>query len=239
MTLFLGIGIAAIVGLIALLNKKKPDTVDDWPTDREYGPVCYGHRESQNKAKLIIAMLALSLPAFSQITDPLLDYQVDSVFNDSLGEYVSVYVLSDTTGDVASGNYTIEVQTLDSVNFIAALYNKTFNALNRVGDVEAARLNFISRGVEYRSKAAEIVGSDEYRAEIAPLVRPALEGDWVYRYDGALTNLTADDLGRFRQADNTLHLIANPWSQVEMYKVAEDFWIGTGAQGRAILRKLN
>jgi len=27
--------------------------------------------------------------------------------------------------------------------------------------------------------------------------------------------------------------------QIEMYKVADDFWIGTGAQGRAILRKLN
>jgi len=190
---------------------------------------------------------------FAQIADPLLDYRVDSVFNDSLGEYVTVYVLSDTTGDVASGNYTVEVQTLDSANFVQSLYFKTFDALNRVGDVEAARLNFISYGVEYRSKAAEIVGSDQYRATIAPLVRTGLQGEWVYRYDGALTNLTADDLGRFRQADNTLHLIANPWSrtwivfidklqaneQIEMYRVAEDFWIGTGAQGRAILRKLN
>jgi len=201
----------------------------------------------------VIIFFFLALPCFGQIADPLLDYRVDSVFSDSLGQYIKAYVLSDTTGDVASGNYTVEVQTIDSANFVQSLYSKTLSTLNRVGNVEAARLNFISYGVEYRSKAAEIVGSDQYRATIAPLVRPPLEGEWVYRYDGALTNLTADDLGRFRQADNTLHLIANPWSrtwivfidklqadeQIEMYKVAEDFWIGTGAQGRAILRKIN
>jgi len=201
----------------------------------------------------VLFCLLISCSAFAQITDPLLGYQVDSIYVDSLGEYVKAYSLADTTGDVASGNYTVSFTKLDSAQFVTALYSKTLDVLNRVGNVEAARLNFIRYGIEYRTKAAEIVGSDQYRAVIAPEVRPALEGEWVYRYDGALTNLTADDLGRFRQADNTLHLIANPWSrtwigfidklqadeQIEMYRVAEDFWIGTGAQGRAILRKIN
>jgi hypothetical protein len=201
----------------------------------------------------ILILTLFALPCFGQIVDPLLDYQVDSVLNDTTGQYEKIYVLYDTIGDVATGNYTISVQTLDSAGIVLALYEKTLSALNRVGDVEAARLNFISYGVECRSKAAEIVGSDEYRAVIAPEVRPLLEGEWRYRYAGNLTALTADDLGRFRQADNTLQLVANPWSrtwvvfidklqadeQIEMYRVAEDFWIGTGQQGRAILRKIN
>jgi len=206
-----------------------------------------------NMNYLTLLLILFALPCFGQIADPLLGYEVDSIYDDSLGQYVTAYSLTDTTGDVSSGNYTVNFTKLDSAEFVSALYSKTLDVLNRVGNVEAARLNFISYGVEYRSKAAEIVGSDQYRATIAPLLRPALEGEWVYRYNGSLTNLTADNIGRFRQADNTLHLIANPWSRtwvvfidklqaderIEMYRVAEDFWIGTGVQGRAILRKIN
>jgi len=204
------------------------------------------------KTLKVLFFMLISCSAFAQITDPLLGYEVDSIYNDTTQQYDLFFTLSDTTGDVSSGNYEVKYTRLDSASFVEALYIKTLDQLNRMGSTEAARLNFIAKGVELRAVATAIIGQDLYRQSIAAPVRQSMTGQYVYRYNGAMVNLTADNIGRYRDSDTNLRLIVNPWSftwvvavdqveneAIELYKISDTFWIGEGSSGRAILRKVN
>jgi len=148
--------------------------------------------------------------------DPLLDYVTvtDSTFNDTTQQWeVNTYFrLYDTTGTVASGNYQVTVSTFDSVGLVLRLFNKAQSNYTRVAEAESVRLASLRAANIYRSKATELVGTDNYVAYTANMLRPALAGTWAFRYAGELQILSADANGVFRDDQNNIVLAAFPFA---------------------------
>ena len=204
--------------------------------------------------KKILICLGILIPAFAscQIEDVMLGIETDTVFVDDT-TYTVYYVLSDTTGDMESGNYKVTTERMDSATIIQKLYRSIFNAYNRVGEVEAVKFNAFRQAAAYRNAATQIKGEDTYREDIGPQVRSGLSGLYAYRYDGTLRRIESEDGFRFRDKDtNALILTSAPFSKtlvtfvdrtaspeaIQMYRISDGFYIGDGSKGRAILRKL-
>lgn len=204
--------------------------------------------------KRILFTLVFFIPliASCQIEDVMLGIETDTVFFDDT-TYTVYYILSDTTGDMESGNYKVTTERMDSSTIIQKLYRSIFNAYNRVGEVEAVKFNAFRQAAAYRRAATQIKGEDTYRQDIMPQVRSGLTGLYAYRYDGVLRRIESEDGFRFRDKEtNALILTSAPFSKtwitfvdrtgspeaIEMYRITEGFYIGDGSKGRAVLRKL-
>ena len=216
--------------------------------------------------KQLLTSIALffSLTSFAQ-DDVLLSYQkdsvlVDSIFNDSTltyeaadtPYYKTIYVLYDTTGDVANGNYTVKVSTMDSATLVMSLYQKAWTQFNRIGDFEGAKISALQSGAAYRKKATELVGDDGYRNYVMPMVRQAMQGNYILRYDNQIYRVNLLENGVARDDENTLIFtnvpLSSTWTvisyrigeidNVQVYKIREGIWMGDGSKGKLILRKL-
>lgn len=203
--------------------------------------------------KQLLTILLLILPFLTNAQDDiLLSYQKDSVYNDSTQSYDIVYILYDTSGNVADGNFTVKVSTMDSASFIMSLYQKTWTQYNRIGESEGAKINALQAGRAYRNKATEFIGEDGYRQYVMPFVRQAMAGEYVVRYNNEVTRVTLNENGVARDEAGTLILTNAPlsttWSifiyrvgeneNIECFKINDRIWSGTGSKGRLILRKL-
>lgn len=202
--------------------------------------------------KYIAFLIVLLIPfcLFSQ--DILLSYQKDSIWNDSLQDYQVKFVLIDTSGDVQSGNFQVKYTTMDSTDFVVTLYQKSMSSYNRLGDLEGAKISFLQYGNAYRLKAAEVVGVDEYRQYVMPIVRESMTGTYAIRYGQNIHRIDLQANGVARDAEGTLIMTHAPMSttwttvvyrvgqqeNIQCYQIQPGVWLGDGTQGRLIMRKI-
>ena len=186
--------------------------------------------------------------------DEMVGIEKDSIFQDSSQSWTPAFRITDTTGDVASGNYYVKVQKVDSAKLVSDLYSQIESAYNIVGKSEANKFQMLQKGGLLRQKAVEITGSDLYRQSIGDKIRPKLSGLYAFRYNGLVYRIKSADGLRFSDIQsNLLILTSAPFSEtwitfidrtqeapepIQMYKISNDLYIGDGQFGRAILRKL-
>lgn len=183
--------------------------------------------------------------------DRLLGLERDSVLNDS-GFYDIVYRLVDTIGEYETGNFYVKVTVLDSAQMVADLYKTVKDYYDRLGEFEGMKISALQQGKAYRDKAMELTGSDDYRTSIIPGVRREMAGSYFVRYNGQAYRTNLLENGVARDAQGTLIFtnvpLSSTWTvisfrigeqeNIQCYQIQPGVWLGDGAQGRLIMRKI-